>query len=101
MIINYKEFFYLVSGVCELSALLLNMMETLGSPLCNSWATPHVWLYVIKHYITAIKEAVNENVSKTFFFFFSFSIPTGNHKVDLLKKCIRFKSWSKIVLSLP
>lgn len=77
MIINYKEFFCLVSDVCELSALLLNMMETLGSPLCNSWATPHVWLYVIKHYITAIKEAVNENVSKTFFlsFFFLFRFP--------------------------
>lgn len=50
-------------NVCELSSLLLDMMEALRSPSCSSWATPHVWLYVIKHYITAIKEAVNENTN--------------------------------------
>ena len=47
----------------ELSALLFDMMEALHSPLCAAWATPHVWLYVIKHYITAIKEVVDENVN--------------------------------------
>jgi len=46
--------------ICQLSALLLCVMEALHSPLCSSWATPHVWLYIIKHYTTAVKEMVDQ-----------------------------------------
>ncbi|KAJ7339445.1 Gem (nuclear organelle) associated protein 4 [Desmophyllum pertusum] len=47
--------------VYQLSVLLLDMVEVLHSPLCSAWATPYVWLYVIRHYITAIKEIVDGN----------------------------------------
>ncbi|KAL9988358.1 hypothetical protein ACROYT_G002795 [Oculina patagonica] len=46
--------------VYQLSALLLDTLEVFHSPLCAAWATPHVWVYVIRHYITAIKEIVDE-----------------------------------------
>jgi len=48
----------------QLSALLFDMLEILHSPLCSAWATPHVWLYVIRHYITAVKGIVDENISE-------------------------------------
>lgn len=56
-----------LADVYQLSSLLLDTLEILHSPLCSAWATPHVWLYVIKHYITTIKETVDESVSLFFF----------------------------------
>ena len=53
-------FFTEVSRICT---LLLDMLKTLSSPLCSSWATPLVWGYVIRHYISVLKDIVDESVS--------------------------------------
>ena len=60
-------YFVLLSGVCQLSVLLVNVMEVFCSPLCSSWATLYLWIYVIKHYITAVKEMVDQTVSYFFY----------------------------------
>ena len=62
----------LLSGVCQLSVLLVNVLEAFSGPLCSSWATLYLWIYVIKHYITAVKEIVDHTVS--FFFFITFPV---------------------------
>ena len=58
----------LLSGVCQLSVLLVNVLEVCSSPLCSSWATLYLWIYVIKHYITAVKEIVDHTVSYFFYY---------------------------------
>ena len=65
------SFFLVISEAHQLSALLLETMETLRSPLCSSWATLHVWFHVTKHYVSAVKEITEGNVriSKLFLMF--------------------------------
>lgn len=71
--------FVLLSGVCQLSVLLVTVMEVFCSPLCSSWATLYLWIYVIKHYITAVKEMVDQTVS-SFFYYISGSKNYRNSK---------------------
>ena len=57
--------------VYQLSALLFDVMKVLHGPLCSLWATPHVWLYVTRHYITAVKQMVDQTVSSYAIFLYS------------------------------
>ncbi|XP_068734665.1 uncharacterized protein [Montipora capricornis] len=50
-----------VQEVSRICTLLLDMLKTLSSPLCSSWATPLVWGYVIRHYISVLKDIVDES----------------------------------------
>ena len=69
------------------------MLKVLHSPLCAAWATQHVWLYVIRHYITAVKEITDENVSLTKFLFNVFLFPLYNNIYHLsLRFCLHWCS---------
>lgn len=87
--VYFLHFIDLFSGVfvpddvCQLSVLLLDMMEALHSPLCSPWATHHVCLYVIRHYIAALKKIVDQTVSLFCFLSFGFSNPCYRQTVFL------------------
>ena len=86
--------FVLLSDVCQLSVLLVNVMEVFCSPLCSSWATLYLWIYVIKHYITAVKEMVDQTVS---FFLITFMVA---RTMEILNFGSVYCSWSLVTLLL-
>ena len=85
----------LLSGVCQLSVLLVNVLEVFSSPLCSSWATLYLWIYVIKHYITAVKEIVDHTVS--FFFFITFPVA---RTIEILNVGSVYCIWPLVILLL-